>query len=170
MLPDPFPETDISHLPASQHVQHKGVYVRGDPAALPAIVQRSIEFALRYSQILGSGDLQAAYALTDSGLQSAMTFEQFEQEHQDAQREFGGPALEFQIERFAFVLTDSAARNKSNTSHEGWHKGTAKENRRCRLIGFWVRNRQNNSGCRGSMWLSEQDGDNRLANFDFYRK
>jgi hypothetical protein len=168
MLPDPFPETDITPFAGSQHVKHKAVYVRGDPAATRPIVERAIEFAREYSQTLGSGNLKVAYALTDTGLQKAMSFKQFENENQDASRQFGGPALEFQIERFAFILADNTARQKSNTSKEGWHKDTPKENRRCRVIGFWVRNRATQSGCRGSLWLSEEDGRYRLANFDFY--
>src|SRR5687767_15244178 len=96
--------------------------------------------------------------MTDGGLREMMSFKQFVKIHQDAQRQFGGPALEFQIERFAFVLADQSARQQSKTSREGWAKGTAKDSRRCRLIGFWVRDREAQSGGRGSLWISEENG------------
>jgi hypothetical protein len=167
-LVDQFLETDISDYAGSQHLKHKGAYVNGDPADLRTIVERAIEFTCRYSQTLGSGDLKAAHAMIDSGLRRTMSFGEFVKVHKDADRKFGGPALEFQIERFAFILTDSTARQKSKSSQHGWQKETPKEERRCRLIGFWLRDCAKGSGSRGSLWLSEENGEYRLANFDFY--
>ena len=169
-------DLDISAFAGSEHVQHKSVYCRGNQSGGREVVERSIEFALRYAKTVGSGDLKAAYALCDTGLRAAMTFEQFLQAHRDAEREFRfgkwhehGPALEFHIERFAYVLSDDSEREKSNTSDEGWFKGTAKQNRRSRVIGFWIRNGEKKTGGRGSLWLAEEHGEYRVANFDFTR-
>ena len=96
-----------------------------------------------------------------------MSFEEFVNEHRDAEQKYGGPALEFQMERFAYVFTDEPARQTS-TAKEGWPKGTAKQNRRCRVIGFWIRDRGRQSGSRGAVWISEENGKYRVAGFEFY--
>lgn len=159
-------DIDITPFAGSEHLQHRSVECRGEPAAFRAIVERTIAFAHAYSETLGSGDFGAAYSMTDSCLRDRMTLDQFVREHQQAEAEFRGPAFEYRIERFVYVLADETARN--DKKDRGWRKDIPRERRRSRLLGFWIRNRASNCGCRGRMWITEEDGQFRLADFDFY--
>jgi hypothetical protein len=163
------PEMDISGFAGSEHVKEKTIGFEGDPSGVKPVVERSIELIRRYSQVLGSGDFEAAYALTDSGLREWMSYKRFVGEHEKAARRYGGPALEFHIDRFNYVYADDTARKKSNTSVEGWPKGTPKENRRGAVGGFWVRDRATQSGCGGTLWIAEEEGEYRIAGFSFRR-
>ena len=162
-------EIDISDFAGAEHVEYKFVMPRGDPAGARLVVERTIDLVCRYAELIGRGDFRSAYGMTDPALRERMDLDSFIAIHCDGEKEFGGPALEFVIERFAYVLTDDAARRQSNTSKEGWLKGTSKPDRRARVIGFWVRNAAQRSGCRGSIWITEHDAEYRVANFNFYR-
>ncbi len=162
------PDVDLSGFSGSDQVQHKQVFCRGNPAGAREVIERSIALIQRYSHTLGRGDFSAAYAMTDAGLRAAINTAEFVKVHQEAERKYHGPALQYLLERFAYVLTDESARQDSNTKKEGWPKGTAKENRRCRVIGFWIRDLATQAGCRGSIWISEEAGEYRVAKFDFY--
>ena len=158
-------ELDISEFAGSENVTHKGVICRGDPSGAREVFERCIAFVQRYSQALVRNDIAAAYAMADNGLRAAMSFDEFTNLHQhgDGPRR-RGPLTEFVPERVVYVLTDDEARQASNTAKEGWHKATAKENRRSRVIGFWYRDRKANTICRGALWLSEENCEYRLAN------
>ena len=157
---------DINKLTGSEQVEHKFVECRGDPSEFPSIVQRTIAFVKTYSDTVGRGDLAGAYALTDSSLRARMTQKLFEERHREAAGKFRGPALEYRIERFVYVLANDAARQ--DPKDKGWEKDIPRGRRRSRVIGFWIRNRENCSGCRGRLWITEEDGDYRVADFDFY--
>ena len=157
---------DVSTFAGGEHVLHKSVECRGDAADFRSIVERSIAFVIAYSGTLGRGDLAGAYALTDTSLQRRMAFEQFEELHKQAEIEFDGPALEYQIERFVYVLADGAARQ--DKKDKGWQKDIPPESRRSRIIGFWIRDQAIRSGCRGRLWIVEENAEYRLADFDFY--
>ena len=157
---------DISTFAGAEQVGHKGVSCWGDPAEFRSIVERSIAFARKYSDTLGSGDLAGAYALTGASLRKRMSFEKYERVHQQGEAEFHGPALEYLIERFVYVLADDAARQ--DKKDHGWESDIPRECRRSRLIGFWIRDREDQSGCRGRLWITEENGEYRLADFDFY--
>jgi hypothetical protein len=159
-------DIDITGLLGSEHVQRKQVDCWGDPAEFRSIVERTIAFVRNYSETLGGGDLSAAYALTGASLRERMDFDKFVQVHEEAEREFHGPALEYLIEMFVYVLTDETSRN--NPKDRGWHKNIPRAVRRARIIGFWIRDRSDNSGCRGRLWITEEDGEYRIADFDFY--
>jgi hypothetical protein len=85
-----------------------------------------------------------------------------------AAQDYGGPAVEFLIQRFNSVLADDAVRKQSNTSAEGWPKGTPKENRRAAVGGFWIRDRAARTGCGGSLWVAEENAAYRIAKFNFW--
>jgi hypothetical protein len=160
---------NISPFAGSDSVKEKVAGFEGDPARVREVVERSIAFVQHYTRLVGSGDFAAAYALTEAGLRAAMSFKKFVGEHESASAEYGGPALEFRIGEVAYVLADERARRKSNTSAEGWFKGTAKEARRSRVIGFWIRDRSAQTGCGGGLWIAAEDNDYRIAKFDFWR-
>jgi hypothetical protein len=162
------PEMDITGFAGSEHVKDRMLTYEGDSSGVRSIVESSIILVRRYSEVLGTGDFAAAYALTDSGLRAWMSLQRFIGDHERAAREFHGPALEFRIGRFTYVYADEAARKKSNTSAEGWPKGTPKENRRGAVSGFWIRDRAAQTGCGGSLWLAEEAGEYRIAKFDFW--
>jgi hypothetical protein len=166
-IEQPPAELDISDFAGSDNVTHKALICRGDPSGARAVLERSIAFVQRYSQTLVRNDIVAAYAMADTGLRAAMSFDEFKNLHQhgDGPRRHG-PLTEFVPERVVYVLTDDEARQASDTAKEGWHKATAKENRRSRVIGFWYRDRKSNTICRGALWLSEESGEYRLANLD----
>jgi hypothetical protein len=98
-----------------------------------------------------------------------MPYKEFAGEHERAAQEYGGSALEFLMDRIAYVYSDEAARRKSNTSAEGWPKNTVKEARRGRVIGFWIRDRAAETGCGGALWIAEESNEYRIAKFDFWR-
>lgn len=168
LYPQP-PELDISDFLGSEQVKDKKVAFEGDSSGVRSIVESGIILVGRYSQVLGSGNFSAAYALTDSGLRAGMSLQRFIGDHERAAREFHGPALEFHIDRFNYVCADDAARKKSNTSVEGWPKGTPKENRRGAVGGFWIRDRAAQTGCGGTLWIAEEDGEYRIAKFSYWR-
>jgi hypothetical protein len=97
-----------------------------------------------------------------------MTFDEFLEVHRRAERRHGGPALEFLIERLAYVLTDAEARRRSRTVKEGWPRDTAQQDRRGRLLGFWIRDAAAQAGCRGAIWFAEEGGEYRVERFEFY--
>lgn len=162
------PEMDISGFAGSEHVRDKMATFDGNSSEVRGIIESSIVLVQHYSGLVGSGDFEAAYALTDSGLRAWMSFKRFVGDHERAAQEFHGPALEFRIYRINYVYADDAARKKSNTSIEGWSKGTLKENRRAGVSGFWIRNRAAQTGCGGTLWVAEEE-QYRIAKFDFWR-
>jgi hypothetical protein len=163
------PEMNISKFAMSEHVREKVVSYEGEASGVRPVVEQTIALVRRYSQLLGAGDFKAAYQLTDTGLRRSMDFNKFVREHERAAQHYHGPALEFRINQFAYVYADDAARNKSNTAEEGWPKLTPKENRRGRVLGFWIRDRAANTGCGGALWIAEESGEYRIAKFDFWR-
>jgi hypothetical protein len=167
--PPEWSEMDISGFAGSEQVKEKTLNYKGDPNGVRPVVEPSIALVRRYSRLIGAGDFKAAYGLTDSGLRGEMDFKKFVVEHERAAEKFRGPALEFRINQFAYVYADAAARKESNTAREGWHKLTARENRRGRVLGFWIRDRAAKTGSGGALWIAEENKDYRVAKFDFWR-
>jgi hypothetical protein len=163
------PEMDISGFAGSEQVKEKMATFDGSPIGVRGIIESRIVLVQHYSGLVGSGDFEAAYALTESGLRAWMSFKRFVGDHERAAQEFHGPALQFLINRINYVYADNAARKKSNTSVEGWPKGTPKENRRAGVSGFWIRDRAAQTGCGGTLWVAEEEGQYRIAKFDFWR-
>jgi hypothetical protein len=168
LYPPEWSEMDVSAFRGAEHLGERNVSYKGDPSGVRPIVEGSIAFVRQYSELIGRGDFEAAYRLTDVGLKASRSEQKFVSEHESAAKKYGGPALEFTLRQFAYVYVDPTVRMTSNTSKEGWPKLTAKENRCCRVIGFWIRNRAAQTGCAGSLWLSEVDAGYRVAKFDFY--
>jgi hypothetical protein len=169
IYPPEFSEMDISKFVGASAVEQKVVSYKGDPARVRTIVERSIAIVQEYSKAVGSGDFQRAYSLTDSGLRAWMTPKRFVGDHGRAAQDYHGPALEFLMQRINYVYADDTARKKSNTSVEGWPKGTAKENRRAAVGGFWIRDRTDQTGCAGTLWIAEESKKYRIAKFNFWR-
>jgi hypothetical protein len=163
------PEMDISKFAGTEHVKEKLVSYQGEVSGVRPVVEQTIALVRRYSQLVGAGNFKAAYQLTDIGLRDSMDFHKFIREHERAAQHYHGPALEFRMNQFAYVYADDAARKKSNTAEEGWPKLTPKENRRGRVLGFWIRDRAANTGCGGALWMAEENGEYRIAKFDFWR-
>jgi hypothetical protein len=168
IYPPEFAEKDITGFSGSEAVESKMVRYKGDPAGVQRIVERSISIIRDYSRAVGSGDFIAAYALTDRGLRGWMTYKRFVGDHERAAQDYGGPALEFLIQGFHSILADDKVRRHSNTSAEGWPKGTVKENRRAGIGGFWIRDRAARTGCGGTLWIAEENDAYRIAKFNFW--
>jgi hypothetical protein len=168
LYPPEWSEMGISQFAGSEHVKEKLVSYKGDSNGVRPVVERSIALLRRYAQLIGGGEFEAAYKLTDSGLRAWMSLKKFVSAHERAAQEYGGPALDYQINLFAFVYADEAARKKSGP-REGWPKLTAKENRRGKVLGFWVRDRAAKTGCGGTLWIAEENGEYLIAQFDFWR-
>src|SRR5262249_38295749 len=83
---------------------------KGDPGGVRPVVENSIALVRRYAKLIGTGDFNGAYELTDSGLQAWMNLKKFEGEHERAAREYGGSALEFLLDQFAYVYADETVR------------------------------------------------------------
>ena len=168
LYPPEWPEMDISKFSGSNLVKEKKVGFKGDPGAVRHIVEGSIHLITRYSQLLGTANFSAAYALTDAGLRSGMTLDKFITEHEKAAEKWGGPALEFIINEFCYLYADEEAR-KESAAREGWPKLTPKENRCCRVIGFWIRDGKARTGCAGGLWVAHETDGYKIAKFDFWR-
>jgi hypothetical protein len=162
----PREDLSIAGMQGSEIVEHKTLLCIGDTSGARAVVEGSIAFVGRYSQVLAESGFAAAYELTDTGLREIMTREQFIKLHEEGEdnRWCRGPLLEFRIERFAYILTDDAARQATKSAKDDWPKGTAKTHRRSRVIGYWIRDRAAQTICRGAIWISEENGEYRLAN------
>lgn len=166
--PKPKPaKMDISEFAGAKNVETKTTEYAGDPNGVRPIVERSLELVKNYSEAIGRGDFERAYALTGFGLRDWMTFKKFVGAHERAANEYGGPALEFHIDGFLSVLADDAACKKS-TADEGWPKTTPKEVRRSRLVGFWIRDKAGQTGCWGSFYITEENKEYRVAKFEFF--
>jgi hypothetical protein len=163
------PEMNIAKFAGAKYVEEKMVRYEGDKAGVRPVVEQTIALVRDYAKAVGSGDFEAAYEMTDSGLRAWMNFKRFVGEHERGAKEWGGPPLEYHIERLVYVYTDADARKKSDTRLEGWPKKTPKENRRAQVVGFWIRDRKAQTGCGGSLWVAEEGGKYRVAKFDFYR-
>jgi hypothetical protein len=168
IYPPEWSEMDVSDFHGAEHLGERMVSYKGDPSGVRPVVEGSIAFVRRYSELIARGDFKAAYRLTDVGLQAQMSERKFVSEYERAAKKYGGPALEFVLKQFAYIYADPTARMASNTSKEGWPKLTAKESRRCRVVGFWIRDKAAKTGCAGSLWLSEVDAGYRVATFNFY--
>ncbi|HEX5221978.1 MAG TPA: hypothetical protein VFZ59_20615 [Verrucomicrobiae bacterium] len=165
--PEPeWPRMDISGFAGSEFLKGKDTAYLGSPAEMRPIVERSIVLLRRHSEAIGRGDYESAYQNFGVDLRAWMSLKKFESAHADATRRYGGPPREFAIHGFAFVLADNQARKKS-TNAEGWPKTTPKENRRAQVTGFWIRDAQRH-GCHGSFWITEEDGEYRIAKFNFW--
>lgn len=167
--PPEWSEMDIRAFAGSKFVKEKSVSYKGNPDGVRPIVEGSIAAIRHYSELIASGDFDQAFELTDAGLQDRMDLRKFVNEHERAAQKYHGPALEFQLQRFAYVYADDVVRQESNTANEGWPNLTAKANRRGRMLGFWIRDRAANTGCGGSLWIAEESGTYRIAKFDFFR-
>ena len=161
------PKLDISKFAGAKNIKIKTTEYAGDPSGVRPIVEQSLELIQNYSEAVGRGDFEAAYRLTGAGLRDWMTLKRFVSAHEKATREYGGPALQFNVERFQFVLADVEARKKS-TAEEGWPKTTSKDVRRSRLIGFWIRDKAAKTGCCGAFWITEEENNYRVAKFEFF--
>ena len=168
LYPPEWSEIDIRKFRGAKTVEQSVASFKGDAGGVQPIVEGSIALIRQYSDLIGAGDFNGAYQLTDVGLQAYMSKKEFVAEHERAARKYGGPALEFELKQFAYIFADELVRKDSNTSKEGWPKLTAKENRRCRVIGFWIRNRTTKTGCAGALWIAEEQRCYRVAKFTFY--
>lgn len=165
--PPEWAEMDIAGFAGSEHVKDRKASYKGDPNGVRPVVESSIALVRRYSRLIGTGDFKGAYELTDSGLRTWMNLKKFEGEHERAAQEYSGVTLQYILNQFAYVYADEASRKKSS-SEEGWPKLTAKENRRARVLGFWVRDRVAKKGCGGALWIAEENKVYRIAKFDFW--
>ena len=168
LYPPPFEDIDISDCAGSEAVNEKTAGYRGDPQKVRPVVERSIGIIQRYSAFIGRGDFDAAYQLTASGLRAWMNPKRFVTEYEQAAKTYGGLPLDYLIYRFPFVYSDDAARRKS-TADEGWPKTTPKEERRSCVTGFWICNREAQTGCAGGFLISEEQNEYRIAKLTFYR-
>jgi hypothetical protein len=168
IYPPDWLEMDITQFAGSEHLKQKVVSYKGVASGVLPVVERSIELIQRYSRLIGRGDFESAYLLTAAGLRGWMSLKRFVTEHEQAARTYGGPALEYLIHKFQFVYSDDAARRKS-TADEGWPKATPKQERRSCVTGFWIRDRDAQTGCAGGFLISEERHEYRIAKFTFYR-
>jgi hypothetical protein len=168
IYPPEWTEMDVSEFRGAKHLNEAKVSFKGDAGGVRHVVEGSIALIRKYSELIAAEDFPGAYRLTDAGLQRWMSAKKFAAEHEGAAKRYGGAALEFVLNQFAYIYADEAARKASNTSKEGWPTLTAKENRRCRVIGFWIRDRAAMTGCAGSLWIAQEGGEYRVAKFNFY--
>jgi hypothetical protein len=159
-------ELKIDGMRGSEQVEHNSVLCCGDAGGAREVVEGSIAFVERYSRALAEEGFAAAYELVDMGLREIMSRERFVKLHEegDDNRWCRSPLLEFRIERIAYIVTDDAAREATESAKDDWPKGTAKANRRSRVIGHWIRDRVEQTICRGAIWISEENGEYRMAN------
>ncbi len=160
------PRLDISEFSGNEFVGTKEVAYLGKPDGVREVVERSIELVRRHAETLGHGDFDMAYGDTGPSLRKWMSLKRFKALHKEAAERYGGPPLQFQIDQFGLVLADDKGRSKSS-KEEGWPSSTPKEGRRTNLSGFWIRDDEQH-GCHATYWITEEDGEYRIAKFDFW--
>jgi hypothetical protein len=162
----PLPTMDVSAFAGSEYVEAKDTAYIGDPESVRSIFEQSVAIVRRHTEAIGRGDYAAAYEDLASDTRSWMSLKRFLTAHEEASKRYFGPPLSFQIGGFAPILADEAARKKSKLE-QGWPKTSPKESRRAKLNGFWFRDQQNH-GCYGTFWITEEAGKYRIAKFNFW--
>jgi hypothetical protein len=164
LYPLDIPQTvDISGFAGSEYVDEKRVDCPGDPTSARELVEQTIAFVRRYSQVVANEDYDGAYAMAERGLRAMMKPSVFARKYREAASRWGR-LREFHMQRFTSILTDAAARE--NDSSKQWKSLTPKQNRRAHILGYWINDAQNGPG--GALWIAEEDGQYRLANFKFW--
>lgn len=164
--PPPPPQLDTLTFAGGEHVQEKSAPYLGDPAVARVIFEKSVALVRRHTEAIGRGDYAAAYQDLPADTRSWMSLKRFQTAHEEATKRYFGPPLSFQIGGFAPILADEAARKKS-TPEQGWPKSSDKQSRRAKMKGFWFRDQQNH-GCHGTFWITEEAGEYRIAKFNFW--
>ncbi len=161
-------EIDVSGFPSAGAVESKVVSCLGDPAEIPRIFEGSVSLVRDYCRAVVAADMEAAYALTSPELRSWMSFPRFLAEHGAASDRYGGPPVEYLIESFGWIFPDAESRNHAEVGRIVWPRYVPKPIRRATVYGFWVRDREEVTGCSGGHWVTEHDDGFRIAKFTFY--
>lgn len=162
----PLPTMAVTTFAGSEFVEAKDTAYIGDPEAVQSIFEQSVAVVRRHTEAIGRGDYAAAYEYLAADTRSWMSLKRFQTAHEEATKRYFGPPLSFQIGGFAPILADETARKKS-TPEQGWPKSSDKPNRRAKMNGFWFRD-QENHGCYGTFWITEEAGEYRIAKFNFW--
>jgi hypothetical protein len=112
-------------------------------------------------------DYERAYALGASELKTWMSYKRFLTTLDQADKQFGGKPVDFQFDELTWIYADEAARERSN--RDGlWPKDTPKQNKRALVGVFWVKDKTTRQGCWGFFWVTEENGQYRIAKFSHY--
>ncbi|HEY1174249.1 MAG TPA: hypothetical protein VGH19_22980 [Verrucomicrobiae bacterium] len=160
------PRLDTSAFIGGELVKEKSAPYAGDPALARVIFEQSVALVRRHTEALGRGDFAGAYEDLNAKLKEAMSLKRFEAVHAEASERYSGPPSSFGIEHLMLILADEQSRKKT-TQAQGWPKDSEKETRRVKVIGFWYRKEQQ-YGCYGTFWITEEAGNYRIAKFSFW--
>lgn len=163
MAKPPIPEKYITGLAGND--EETGV--RGDPKDAKKIARQSLDVVTRFSKAVFKQDLETAYGLCANELRTWMSVKRLFTELQKADAQFGGPAVDFVIERVAWIYADEPSRQCSNSDGQ-WPKDTPKSNKRATVGTFWFTNPKEQQGRWVFFWVTEEAEGYRIAKFNQY--
>jgi hypothetical protein len=157
------PETYIDGLAGNDETTG----VLGDTKNAGKIAQKSLEVVRRFSTAVRKQDLETAYGLCAKELRTWMSVERFFTELQKADAQFGGPVVDFMIERITWIYADEPSRQRANSDGQ-WPKDTPRANKRALVGAFWFTDPKQRQGRWAFLWVTEERKGYRIAKFSQY--
>jgi hypothetical protein len=151
-------ETQVAGLAGNK----ESTTVVGDPAAAADIARRALETANQFSNAVFRTDFQAAYNLCATELRARTSLKRFTADLAKSDNQFGGSAVRCVIERINWLFADLPSQQIPN-SHTKWPKDMPKQNKRAIVVVFWFTHPKENQGRWTALWISEENGDYRIA-------
>jgi len=163
IYPPAYPETDIVGLAGNKEM----TTVIGETADAKKIAERSMDVVRRFSKAVFKQDIETAYGLCANELRTWMSVERFVSELNNADKRFGGSAVDLRIERITWIYGDAASRKRSNRDGD-WPKDTVKPNKRALVGAFWIADKKRQHGRSAFFWVTEEAEGYRIAKFNQY--
>lgn len=159
-----FPTTGLM---GAELVEAKTIRYIGSPDGIKSIFENSVTLVQHYCQLICTGDYTSAYNLTSPDLKEWMEISRFISEYKGVSERYGGAPAQYHIESIGWIFPDLAARTNAELN-KIWPKYVPQAVRRANPYGFWVLDKEKQSGCWGSHWITEHEEGYRIAKFDFY--
>ncbi len=155
------PETQVAGLAGNK----ESTTVVGDPAAAPEIAKQVLDTALQFSNAIFRGDFRAAYNLCSTELRARISLKRLTTDLAKSDNQFGGPAVRCVVERINWLYADQPSQLTPN-SHTNWPKDMPKQNKRATVVAFWFTHPNENRGRWTALWVSQENGDYRIAKYN----
>lgn len=169
IYPPEFIEEEMSTagFKGAKFVEADSVRYMGNPSSVRNIFERSVQLVRNYTSLVGEGNLTQAYKFISPELAERLNFKRFTGEHERASRRYGGSPREFLISSFGWIFPDEESRNNVEVGRICWPRHVQNSVRRATVFGFWVCDPKSRKGCNGGFWITEHDGEFRIAKFNF---
>jgi len=150
----------------AEFVEKKAVRYLGAAEGVKPIFEASVALTRSYCELVGRRELAQAYEHTSLELRGWMNFKSYQHAHERAAARYGGWPTRFGINSFVWIFPDNEARQNGEVGAL-WPRHVPKPIRRAMVYGFWLGEGQSETGCYGSLWITESSGQLQIAKFDF---